>query len=1099
MPSVADSLAAKYDRKVVDELARNLESALPRKGRQISTNSALSASTLAEADEALEVFLQALLVTPNLTRETVKFLSRLPRSQLQNLSKFSTILLPHIFTIGNDRLSDILEDTAFLESLEDLGTVNARMTHYILGATDRKLHVLYTVPFPIVFYLLSTDPAFLERILGDRKLMAVLRQVDIKRSCAIVKLPREILPKIFTDAVLLQNLLHLHTSILKRLSFFHGDVLAILLTNGRLNIFLEPFFARSKGSDRGCDKDLVGLLEAVRFMTREEQLRLISFRCQEDVLAFLREISQRVNLEQAEAHHGRPGNRGTGKSQQSKSSVHYIAGASTLGSTPTGSGKRVGPKERSIGETRLGYGKTPLERESYLRREENLLERETRLGRNETALEREEQRLRTARLGREETTLEREERLREARLGRGETPTEREYRLHREESQLVRETRLGRNETPLERDERLREARLAREARLDREGTLLEREEHLREGRLGHGETPREREYRLQREESQMERETRLGRNETPLEREERLRAARLGREETPLEREERLREARLGRGETSREREYRLHREENQLERETRLGRKETALEREERLREARLGRKETPLEREERLREARLGRDETPREREYRLHREENQLERETRLGRNETPLEREERLREARRDVYETRGETPLEREHRFRREERDESSSSSSKKEVVSSSSGIKRDDSTTLSYMHSRRRYPTTANSDRAKAERQGEKSYQKRSLGSERSTRATDLVVSQKTDHDASRNSASRRKFVERVDNQINADSPPRDVSFGRSLDGSKKQSARHIVSHAAHHGGGDHHSRSSSASAVVTKTRNVSGSSSRKHPMKKSQKQTGNLSTSSSSSSSTSTHGNFPHGETHGPTPIRGVDTHTGTLHDTFTAETFHTETAPSSSSSLVSRRPSFIDGMRVRYVEVPVVEYVEKHVSKKEVVFTEKHVPKKVYEDVEKIVEVPEVREVVREVEVPIHLLKPKEEPVVIAQSIQPIVTASKKTKEVQCSTFDPVVVPVDIYIPLPVHTLDEGEAVVKVHHERVPKEEVPKKQWNSLVFAVNRGQETDFLQDILIREADGSVQTLPPVEKCDVIPPVESWRPL
>ena len=437
--------------------------------------------------------------------------------------------------------------------------------------------------------------------------------------------------------------------------------------------------------------------------------------------------------------------------------------------------------------------------------------------------------------------------------------------------------------------------------------------------------------------------------------------------------------------------------------------------------------------------------------------------------------------------------------MEREHRFRREERDESSSSSSKKEVVSSSSGIKRDDSTTLSYMHSRRRYPTTANSDRAKAERQGEKSYQKRSLGSERSTRATDLVVSQKTDHDASRNSASRRKFVERVDNQINADSPPRDVSFGRSLDGSKKQSARHIVSHAAHHGGGDHHSRSSSASAVVTKTRNVSGSSSRKHPMKKSQKQTGNLSTSSSSSSSTSTHGNFPHGETHGPTPIRGVDTHTGTLHDTFTAETFHTETAPSSSSSLVSRRPSFIDGMRVRYVEVPVVEYVEKHVSKKEVVFTEKHVPKKVYEDVEKIVEVPEVREVVREVEVPIHLLKPKEEPVVIAQSIQPIVTASKKTKEVQCSTFDPVVVPVDIYIPLPVHTLDEGEAVVKVHHERVPKEEVPKKQWNSLVFAVNRGQETDFLQDILIREADGSVQTLPPVEKCDVIPPVESWRPL
>ena len=503
-------------------------------------------------------------------------------------------------------------------------------------------------------------------------------------------------------------------------------------------------------------------------------------------------------------------------------------------------------------------------------------------------------------------------------------------------------------------------------------------------------------------------------------------------------------------------------------------------------------MGRNETPLLREERLRDeerlrgARHGRGEIPREREYRVHREESQLERETRMGRNETGLEREERLLEARLG----RKETHLEREHRLRHEEGDESSSSSSKKEVVSSSSGIKRDDSTTLSYMHSRRRYPTTTNSERAKAERHGEKSYQKRSLGSERSTRATDLRASQKTDHDVSRNSGSRRKFVERVEaHRLQADSPPRDLSFGRSLDNSKKQSAMHIISHAAHHG--DHHSRSSSAAAVVTKTRNASGSSSRKQPLKKCQKHTESLSTSSSSSSSSST-------STHGPTPIRGVDTHAGTLHDTFTAETFHTETAPSS-SSVVSRRPSVIDGMRVRYVEVPVVEYVEKHVSKKEVVFTEKHVPKKVYEDVEKIVEVPEVREVVREVEVPIHLLKPKEEPVVIAQSIQPVVTASKKTKEVQCSTFDPVVVPVDIYIPLPVHTLDEGEAVVKVHHERVPKEEVPKKQWNSLVFAVNRGQETDFLQDILIRESDGSVQTLPPVEKCDVIPPVESWRPL
>lgn len=421
--------------------------------------------------------------------------------------------------------------------------------------------------------------------------------------------------------------------------------------------------------------------------------------------------------------------------------------------------------------------------------------------------------------------------------------------------------------------------------------------------------------------------------------------------------------------------------------------------------------------------------------------------------------------------------------------------------------VSSSVPVKRDDSTSMTYVHSRRRYP--------------HHDKEERSLVSDKSTRATDIRGSQsktKVVHSVSHSKSGSRQ-------ELTLDSQPkhtprssiidRDISFGRSNRGT--QHGTHTT-HSTHHS--THHSTqkiSLRSQSPVHKCRKDLGQpcccerlhecqshdvSSLKGDVKvtrvvktveKSSHDDDDLRPMHKSCSSTSAHG---------PTPVVGHDRVESVRAPVVDHETSHNKSrkksGSSSSSSSSNSRPSVIDGMKVRYVEIPMLEYVEKRVPKKEVVFKERRVPKKVIENVEKIVEVPEVREVVKEVEVPIQLLKPKEEPVVIAQSIQPVVTASKRYKEVSCSTFDPVVVPVDVYIPLPVHTLNEGDAVVKVHHERVPRPEVPTKQWNSLVFSVNKGQDNDFLEDLLVKDAEGKIQTLPPAEKCDPITPMDSWKP-
>lgn len=194
------------------------------------------------------------------------------------------------------------------------------------------------------------------------------------------------------------------------------------------------------------------------------------------------------------------------------------------------------------------------------------------------------------------------------------------------------------------------------------------------------------------------------------------------------------------------------------------------------------------------------------------------------------------------------------------------------------------------------------------------------------------------------------------------------------------------------------------------------------------------------------------------------------------------------------------------------VREVEVPgPVQEVIKHVHKKEIVETEKRVPRYEYEYVDRIVEVPRIeyidrtvtvpqyQEVIREVKVPQVVDVPKEvvrevripkvnyveqvrevpgevitvpkpytveqeievarytdrkTPLVVAQTIKPVIVESQQTVQVDVAEYAPQCIPVDIHVIKAVSAQVTGQMLESTH--RVVT--VPAAQYNSMLQQLN-----------------------------------------
>jgi len=197
-----------------------------------------------------------------------------------------------------------------------------------------------------------------------------------------------------------------------------------------------------------------------------------------------------------------------------------------------------------------------------------------------------------------------------------------------------------------------------------------------------------------------------------------------------------------------------------------------------------------------------------------------------------------------------------------------------------------------------------------------------------------------------------------------------------------------------------------------------------------------------------------------------------------------------------------------------QVKYVEVPVIEEVIRHVPKKEYIEIEKKVPRYEYEWVERIVEVPQIqvvdkyvdvpqiqevirhvpvkqyvdvpKEVIRyvprvetklvekEVEVPgevIEIPKPyiienkimvpkymdQEVPTVVAQRLHPVISESdSEFLDVEMREYNPYLVAVDVYVPRPVQRQLTAQSRTETHHVV----DVPVAQFNALLKAANPG---------------------------------------
>lgn len=195
------------------------------------------------------------------------------------------------------------------------------------------------------------------------------------------------------------------------------------------------------------------------------------------------------------------------------------------------------------------------------------------------------------------------------------------------------------------------------------------------------------------------------------------------------------------------------------------------------------------------------------------------------------------------------------------------------------------------------------------------------------------------------------------------------------------------------------------------------------------------------------------------------------------------------------------------------IRYVEVPMVEEVVRHIPKQSIVKVRKNVPKYQVEYVDRVVEVPQilytdnpievpiVKDEIKHVrvkqvkEVPVEVIKevPKVEyrtverimqvpgervevpkyypvekqvevkhykdtklPVVVTQTMQPLVSISKQTIDIPAFQYEPQLIHVDIRVPKPVKT-SLIQAGVSEHIPREPVQ-VPAAQYNSLLKFLN-----------------------------------------
>ncbi|EZG66949.1 inner membrane complex protein [Gregarina niphandrodes] len=195
------------------------------------------------------------------------------------------------------------------------------------------------------------------------------------------------------------------------------------------------------------------------------------------------------------------------------------------------------------------------------------------------------------------------------------------------------------------------------------------------------------------------------------------------------------------------------------------------------------------------------------------------------------------------------------------------------------------------------------------------------------------------------------------------------------------------------------------------------------------------------------------------------------------------------------------------------VREIEVPgPVQEVVTHVPRKEVIETEKRVPKYEYEYVDKIVEVPRIeyvdkvvevpqyheviverkvpqvvdvpREVIKEVkiprinyvdkvvevpgetiEVPRHYTveqkveftryRDTKKPVVVAQSVKPVIVEGAGVTEVDVYEYEPEVIPVDVQVVKGVQAQVQAGGVVETNHRVVS---VPAAQYNTILRQLN-----------------------------------------
>eukprot|EP01054_Gregarina_sp_Poly1_P004970 Gregarina_sp_Poly_1__4969@NODE_2632_length_1895_cov_2669_024070_g1668_i0_p1_GENE_NODE_2632_length_1895_cov_2669_024070_g1668_i0NODE_2632_length_1895_cov_2669_024070_g1668_i0_p1_ORF_typecomplete_len530_score71_37IMCp/PF12314_8/1_2IMCp/PF12314_8/9_8e05IMCp/PF12314_8/3_1e03IMCp/PF12314_8/4_9e02_NODE_2632_length_1895_cov_2669_024070_g1668_i01061695 len=201
-------------------------------------------------------------------------------------------------------------------------------------------------------------------------------------------------------------------------------------------------------------------------------------------------------------------------------------------------------------------------------------------------------------------------------------------------------------------------------------------------------------------------------------------------------------------------------------------------------------------------------------------------------------------------------------------------------------------------------------------------------------------------------------------------------------------------------------------------------------------------------------------------------------------------------------------------------RVVYVPTIEYVDKFVEKEQVQVRETQVkvprvvevPKEYI--VEKKVQVPRLREEVREVPgaevvrpVPYDVTKEVEQvrafnrevPVIVAQTIKPVITESTNQLVVDALHYEPEIVPVDVHLARPVSTSLEVVGKVDERHKLVT---VSAAQYNTMLRALNAEADSRVYSSLPFIQQHGSVPFCGEHEATFIVAPehvrIEGWTP-